>query len=45
MADTFQNEVPKARIFRKEFENILKDPTLSSELRDELAKIAPQENV
>lgn len=31
--------------FRRELENILKDPTLSSELRDELAKIAPQENV
>ena len=31
--------------FRRELENILKEPTLSSELRDELAKIAPQENV
>ena len=31
--------------FRRELENILKAPTLSSELRDELAKIAPQENV
>lgn len=31
--------------FRRELENILKDPTLSSELRDELAKIASEENV
>ncbi|EAN4681805.1 type VI secretion system contractile sheath small subunit [Salmonella enterica] len=31
--------------FRRELENILKDPALSSELRDELAKISLQEGV
>lgn len=31
--------------FRRELENILKDPTLSSELRNELANISPQESV
>lgn len=31
--------------FRRELEAILKDPALSSALRDELAKIAPQEGV
>ncbi|EAA8471434.1 type VI secretion system contractile sheath small subunit [Salmonella enterica subsp. enterica] len=30
--------------FRRELEKILKDPDLSSELREELAKIAPQVN-
>ena len=42
MADMFQNEVPRARIFRKEFENILKDPALTQELRDEISALAPK---
>lgn len=31
--------------FRRELENILKDPALTSELRDELARISPLEGV
>lgn len=42
MADMFQNEVPRARIFRKEFEKILKDPALTQELRDEMSALAPK---
>ena len=42
MADMFQNEVPRAHIFRKEFEKILKDPALAQELRDEISALAPK---
>ena len=42
MADMFQNEVPRARIFRKEFEKILKNPALTQELRDEMSALGPK---
>ena len=42
MADTFQNEVPRARIFRKEFEKILKHPAQTQEILDEISALAPK---